>query len=137
MEVDYDEYFSTSYSMIMLHKDQFYNRFYENFLARSPQLAAVFEGVEMKRQKRMLQIAIAHLVNFYVSKTATEYMIGFALQHKYELEATDKMYDQFMSALLKTLEDVLPNFDSKMKMAWRITLAPGIEFMKHIESEQN
>lgn len=110
----------------------FFRRFYENFLASSPRVREKFAETDMERQAAVLQKGLYHLISFYLTKNDNQYLLDIALSHgsdNYEIEAD--LYDLWLDALLKTVEELDPEYDRDLRLAWQIVMAPGILFMKH------
>ena len=130
IEIDFDELFNDSYEEISNNKSEFYDLFYKKFLNSSFIVKNAFENTDMNVQKEMLEKAIVHLINFGVSKKATAYLLGIARKHE-GLHIPAELYDLFIHSLLAALSELYPRFSNECAIAWRITLSPGIEFMKH------
>ncbi len=129
--IDFNEVFNDSYDFVMANDNEFYKQLYENFISSSPLVEVAFKNTDMEKQKDMLRVAISNMVGFFVSKVATEYIISMAHMHK-NLNIKTELFDQFMASLLLTLKQCYPGYNNECAVAWRITMAPGIEFMKHI-----
>ena len=136
MELDFNELFNDSYEYVLNNSDEFFDRFYLNFINSSPLVKAAFHNTNMDNQKRMLKTAITHMVIFFTSKKANQYLITIAAMHKDNYGINIKLYETFISSLIDTLEEFDPKFNNQTAVAWRITLAPGIEFMKHINLKE-
>ncbi len=129
--IDFNKVFNDSYDFVMANEAKFYGQFYKNFILSSPLILVAFENTNMARQNTMLKVAISNMVGFFVTKVATEYIISMAHMHK-GLNIKHELYDLFMESLLLTLKQLYPHYNNECAVAWRITMAPGIEFMKHI-----
>lgn len=130
--VDFNKVFNDSYEFVLEHEYVFYERFYENFLNTSPRVKEAFQHTNIDRQKRMLHGSIVHMINFSVTKVASQNLIKVAESHKFTHSIDDDLYQYFLNAFITTLKQTYPQFNNECEVAWRITLAPGIEFMKHI-----
>ncbi len=129
--IKFDDIFNDSYDFVMANETQFYEQFYKNFVLSSPLILHAFENTNMAKQNQMLKVAIPNLVGFFVSRVATDYIISMAHMHK-DFNIKYELYDLFIDSLLLTLKNLYPAYNNKCAVAWRITMAPGIEFMKHI-----
>ncbi|WNO09581.1 hypothetical protein [Teredinibacter sp. KSP-S5-2] len=130
--IDFSEVFNDSFDTIRLNSATFYDRFYQVFREASPDIDRVFNGVDIEKQKDMLHIAIMHLVQFFVSKEADSYLLKVAYHHKKIYQVSDEMYDLFFDSLMQTLSEFYPKYGPTCRVAWKITLAPGLELMKNI-----
>lgn len=131
-DINFNDIFNDSYDYVLDHEHQFYDMFYHNFIQTSSLVGMVFENTDMENQVDMLKKAVAHMVTFCVTKKASKYLVSIALMHKYKIKVSPRLYDDFMSAIITTIAQFYPRYDQKCAIAWRITFAPGIEFMKHI-----
>lgn len=129
-EIDFAEKFNDSFELVRRSNTEFYSIFYERFVNSSYSVKLAFSNTDMDKQKAMLKTALVLLVNFFVSKKASPDLIHLARMH-YELNIRSEMYELFINALLFSLSEIDPNFNNKTAVAWRVTLSPGIEFMKH------
>lgn len=96
----------------------------------SPQVSEVFQGVDLQRQIDMLEHSLLLLVDFSVHRQGSESLIQLASVHM-RAGVTAEMYDWWLTALIRTLEQLDTKFRHPEVLAWRVTLAPGIEFMKN------
>ncbi|MDX2319887.1 MAG: globin [Moritella sp.] len=132
MEIDFNELFNDSYGFILTSEDDFYECFYTKFTDASPIIAEVFRNTDMVNQKLMLRKAVSYMVNFFVTKKAREHFVSIACLHKDKLQIDPILYEIFIDTLLATLAEFYPRYNNAVGVSWRITLAPGVEFMKHI-----
>jgi hemoglobin-like flavoprotein len=128
--IDYSEHFNDSFEFILKNGDDFYGHFYDVFFESSTRIPELFKNASMPLQKRMLKMAIAYMVNFFVTKNATEDLINLAKRHQ-GLGVTPGDYDAFVDSFVQALKVKYPYYAEKHGLSWRITLAPGIEFMRH------
>jgi len=134
-DIDFNEIFNDSYAAILEDEISFYALFYQNFIKQSPFIKETFSNIDLHSQGKLLNKAIAHLIEFSFTKKADHYLIDLAKSHKSKLHIDNEMYDLFMNALLLSLKQFYPKFNNNCAVAWRILLAPGIELMKHIPDE--
>ena len=129
-EVDFNTLFNDSYEAISINKSEFYDLFYNKFVNSSFLVKNAFKDTDMVVQKEMLGKAVVHMINFSVSKMATKYLLDIARKHA-EINIPTELYDLFIHSLLSALSEFYPRFSNECAIAWRITLSPGIELMKH------
>lgn len=129
--VDFNELFNDSYEHIMKNDEQFFSDFYNLFTSSSPKVRDAFKNTDIHRQRRMLRSAIAYMTNFFVTKIADDYLIKIGKHHKNVLEIEPQFYELFITTLLISLKNNYRHYNEKCGIAWRITLSPGIELMKH------
>ena len=111
--------------------NEFFSRFYDNFVEHYPQIKEKFANTDMMIQKDMLRMSFVYLIDFAQTLSETERLEELARVHsRAGKNITAQMYDYWLDALLATIEEVLPDVDKQTTLAWRIMLAPGIEYMK-------
>lgn len=135
-EIDFNELFNDSYEYVMNNDDHFYEAFYTIFISKSPKIKAAFKNTDLEKQKDMLRDAVATMVSFFVTKKASDYLVRLASMHSKILGKNTELYELFVESLLQCLEDTYPKYNALCGIAWRITLAPGIEFMLHCKDER-
>lgn len=137
-EKDYLAVFSASYDRALKfdeEKRQFLDRFYEIFVAKSPKIAQLFKDTQMGAQKTMLQDSLFYMKDFFLWKEPNEYMKRIAAVHSQAgVNVRPELYDVWLDSLIEAVKEYDPEFDSEAELAWRITLSPGITYMKHMYS---
>ena len=131
---DFVEIFSTSFQRVSEQKTQgaFFHQFYESFLGSSEQIAEKFKNTDIERQKEMLRVSLLEMLAFSTSHKSSVHMDMLAAIHsKADKNITPEMYDAWLKAILETVEQVDPEYDDNVALAWKIVLTPGIVFMKH------
>ena len=111
---------------------EFLDRFYENLLATSDEIAEKFRHTEFTRQKAALKRALYVLLFAHEwDLQGDAYLRGLAQRHsRHDLDIRPELYDLWLDSLLKTVREFDPSFDETIAAAWRTMLGPGIEFMK-------
>lgn len=120
-----------SYGRCCVHPD-FFNTFYETFMAKSPAIPAFFSHTDMTAQKIVLRTGIAHLIGFAKGKGIAQRKIEeLGESHNREnLKISPELYNLWIDALLESVRQYDPQFDLDSEAAWRKVLARGIELMK-------
>jgi len=110
----------------------FFSRFYEIFLGSSELVAEKFKNTDMNRQVRMLQKAMFQLISFYLVKTSSDYIHDIAISHnKQHHDISPVLYDLWLDSLLKTVQELDPEYTPSLRLAWEIVMSPGIIYLKH------
>jgi hemoglobin-like flavoprotein len=110
----------------------FLDRFYEIFLASSPEVAEKFANTEFGRQK----VALGQSLYLMVMATeggeaAAAYIDRIAQRHARDaLDIRPELYDLWLDALVATARELDPGFDDHTETVWREMLGPGIEMMR-------
>ena len=85
----------------------------------------------MQMQKDILRMSLVYVVNFFVNHRAGERLEEMAFSHSAgQKDIHPRFYQLWIDALVETVKACDPKFDSSVELAWRVVLAPGIEFMK-------
>ena len=131
---NYVAVFNESFSRVVEGDKQstFFDHFYRRFLISSPAVAAKFVNTDFDRQKEMLRRSVTELLQIFTTHTSTPYLQMLAAIHsKADKDIGPALYDDWLRSLIETLKDLDPNYDDTVALAWKIVLAPGIQFMKH------
>lgn len=73
-----------------------------------------------------------HMIKFYETGVESSSLFEIAASHseqKHNIEPA--LYDVWLEALIKTIEELDPEYDDDVELAWRLVLTPGITLMKH------
>ncbi len=129
-----EELFNDSYARIMGRESEgrdFFDAFFEDFFTRSPMIREKFKETDLDDQKVNLRQSLLHLMAFFSTKSIDSELERIARIHsKSEHDITPDLYEVFTDSLISTLRTFDPLFDDNIELAWRVVLAPGIEFMK-------
>ncbi len=133
--MNYEQLFDQSYERV-LHRTvsgkDFFEAFYERFLASSNEVREKFRRTDMQRQRRMLKQSFYSLLVFYASNAADDYLIKMVEKHSAKgVDIPNTMYDLWMECLVETVAEFDENFASETGLAWRLVLSSGITYMKH------
>jgi hemoglobin-like flavoprotein len=135
-ERHYVALFAQSYIRALQFTDEnkkFLDRFYEIFFSKSPAIAQLFKDTDMGTQKTMLQDSILYMKDFCISKTANEHMRRIAKVHsKSGKNIPEELYDVWLDSLIEAAREYDSEFTEETERAWRIALAPGINYMKQM-----
>ena len=130
----YDSYFDQSYERVKRIKkngQSFFDAFYDNFCAASPEVAEHFRHTDMGKQKKMLEKSFYSLFIFYATNNANDYLRKIAEQHsKTGHNISPELYDVWLESLIKTVAEYDPQFDMEVELSWRVVLSAGITYMK-------
>ena len=114
-------------------KNFFYRKFYQILFRIRPSIASRFPGLARPAQFRLLDMAIEQLLNYrdVVEPTA---LTRTADRHKrFDLTADD--WDAFLVAFVECISSI--ESDRDVVTAWRVSLRPGIEYLKRKCSTRN
>lgn len=136
--MNYDRLFEESYARVIGEGvgigDQgrvFFSRFYSIFFSKSQQIRDKFAHVDIDAQVVVLQKSMFHMISFYATRTATEYLENIADCHnrdRYGIKP--EFYDIWLDSLIETVAQLDPEYEDNLALAWRLAMTPGIQFMK-------
>ncbi len=136
--MNFEQEFEESYERLVGHGvgitargQRFFTRFYENFLARSPRIKDHFEHTDMSKQIIVLQKAMYHMISFYLLHEPNELLERVAASHSRAHHGIEpELYDEWLEALLLTVEQMDPDYNRDLRLAWQIVMMPGILYMQ-------
>lgn len=108
---------------------QFFRDFYQHFLQR-PNIGKMFTGVDMERQIAMLRKSLYQLIACYLFDAPNADLKRLAMLHR-KLKISGAMLDSWLVALLETVAQHDPMYNTEVRLAWCWALTPGITFMRH------
>ncbi len=130
MRADLLKKFNTSYERVVECED-FFDRFYFRFMASSDDIFAKFQNTDMQTQKDVMRMSLIYVVNFFVNHQAGERMEEMAFSHsKEQMDIHPRYYQLWLDAIVETVKEFDDESDEATELAWRVVLAPGIEYMK-------
>jgi hemoglobin-like flavoprotein len=136
--LNYEELFEDSYARVIGEGvgigdkgREFFSLFYRIFIDKSQQIRDRFADVDMDAQVVVLQKSMFHMISFYATKTATEYLENIARTHNRDQYAIKpEFYDIWLEALIETVAQLDPEYENDLALAWQLAMTPGIQFMK-------
>lgn len=109
----------------------FLQYFYEIFINKSSAIAEMFKNTSMDSQKLLLKKSLAELLKFYEERQVNQHLLKIGQIHAPDkMNITPEMYDFWLDTLMETIKKYDPEFMPKIELAWRVTLSPGITYMK-------
>lgn len=110
----------------------FLDRFYESFLASSPEVRERFKGTDFVRQKRAL-LASLHLMLLAAEdekKGPPRYLKDLAVMHSAQgLDVRPEFYELWRKSLLEAVSEFDSQFDPEVGSAWEKVLEVGISYL--------
>lgn len=134
MDDSFDAVFEASFERVTprgAYNPDFIEGFYRRFLGSSDDVARRFARTDIARQKTMLHDSLETLVEFSRNHRLTAQLTRLARVHsRGEHDIPPALYDSWLDALMATVADFDPQFSQDVEIAWRLTLAPGIAYLK-------
>lgn len=113
----------------------FWDRFYGNFLATSPEIAEMFRNTDMAKQKQLLNGSLNFVLLY--AKHPDQQFVRAKLEQVGQIHDRDHvnvrpdLYPLWVNSLLQTVKEIEgPQFDAALEQAWRSVLQPAIEILK-------
>jgi hemoglobin-like flavoprotein len=134
MSMDFGTVFDESYARVLRERtsggNEFFDVFYDEFIASSPLVAKKFTGVDLQAQKTMLKQSFAYLLNLYVTRQIPRHLVEIARKHdRGHADICAELYTAWLDCLIATVRQFDPKFNDDVELAWRMVCAPGIAFM--------
>ncbi|MDH3639461.1 MAG: globin [Gammaproteobacteria bacterium] len=112
------------------YNDEFIQRFYDIFMAKSSEIAQMFSNTNMTVQKTMLHDSLHYLLGYYNSGVPNVHLKHIKKVHGASgANIPDRFYALWLDSLIEAVKDKDPQFDRDVEQAWRRVMAPGIEYL--------
>jgi len=110
----------------------FLERFYELFMASSPEVAEKFARTDLRRQRRMLKVSLFMMMLAAEGQLEADvHLERIARRHsRADLGIRPELYDVWLECLLQAARESDPQFGGETERAWRSVLRRGIDYMK-------
>ncbi|HEU5057295.1 MAG TPA: globin [Kofleriaceae bacterium] len=131
--VDYTLEFEKSFARVTdpALSERFFARFYQRFFAADPRVGVSFGATDMGHQQQMLRESLAEMAEFARTRASNPYIITLARVHGVRgRDIPVDLFDTWLDCLVDTVREIDPEATESVAAAWRIVMAPGIEFMK-------
>jgi len=110
----------------------FFDRFYDRFLASSPAVREKFANTDFVRQKRALRASL-HLLLLAARNDGggpDAYLREIAGRHGAgQLEIGAELYDLWLDSLLTTVRECDPDSGPDVEKAWEAVMMIGIQYL--------
>jgi truncated hemoglobin YjbI len=136
---DYTHLFGKSYLKTVLGDPAgFYGRFYQLFRKADSQVDELFSGTTVARQLPMLEESLLYMLDFSRSRVSSQRIQELAEYHgRNHMKIPARLFDVWLECLVATLRERDPELDLDTETAWRVTLAPGLAYMKSHSSTRS
>lgn len=133
---NYEHRFNTSVQKLVgngCYNAELIDDFYRIFLAKSDVIAELFRNTNMSAQKTMLHDSLDSLIEFSRTKEISPALEKLALAHgKKGSNVPLYLFDVWADSLMEALYIRDEAFCEEDELAWRLTLAPGITYIKFV-----
>jgi hemoglobin-like flavoprotein len=108
---------------------EFFRRFYERFLASTPEIPGYFTDTKFDKQERLLEHGVMLLL-IYAKRENPSLLTRITERHGPKgLGIPARLYPKFTSSFLATVQQFDPGCDTATLDAWETALKPGIAFI--------
>ena len=112
------------------NNEQFFVDFYDQFMSSSTEIRGLFVDTDMPAQRHLLRNGIMQLV-LHARGLPDSKLQALGKSHSREgFNIRPEWYDLWLDALLVTLGQHDPKFDTSVAGAWRRAIAPGIDCIR-------
>lgn len=111
-------------------KPTFFDDFYRNFLASSPEIRQKFAHTDMAAQKLLLRQGILNLVMYARGLPDTKLRALGASHSRGQHDIRPELYELWIDALLATIVQHDPQCSEGLRQDWRDVLNKGIAVIK-------
>ena len=130
---NFEELFNDSFHRILGQPGAaltFIDHFYEAFM-KMPGVAAKFEGTDLQAMKEKVIPSILYLLEFASTRQEDHILFDVAMAHsRHRANIEPSLYDAFTETIIQSVKHFDKEYDDSVALAWIITLAPGLEYMK-------
>lgn len=132
--IDYGKLFDDSYKRVLAKttskEQEFFDAFYDRFIASSPLVKEKFQNVDMNAQKTMLRQSLAYLPNMFVMNKIPDHLVSIGQKHdRSHADIPPHLYGLWLESLIETVKEFDPRYDDDIELAWRLVCSQGIAFM--------
>ncbi|MBV7316644.1 globin [Shewanella sp. NIFS-20-20] len=134
--MDYNAIFNASYERITKrYYDEFIEIFYYNLINKCPDIKSRIEALDMQTQRHVFKHSLAYMVYFSSVRISDEELTQLAIRHQ-KMGIKAEQFPLWLDAFVETLPQVDSRYTANDADAWRIILAPSIEFMRCISKKR-
>ena len=111
---------------------EFFESFYQTFLASSPEVQKKFADTDFVRQKAALRDSLRKMMNAARDRTGdpARHLIHLAERHSSrDLRIGAALYDNWLDSLLATVRKIDPEYSDDIGNAWERVMMVGIRYL--------
>ncbi|MEM6672302.1 MAG: TIR domain-containing protein [Planctomycetota bacterium] len=116
------------YSDHLRGNERFFRAFYDAFFERAPDIRHLFAGVDMGRQKRLLDEAFERLLNFRSTQVEPTTLTGIAESHR-KFALSPDHFEAFGRAFLDALDSTV-DVNAVTRDSWESVIWPGLRYLQ-------
>ncbi len=129
MSVDYATV-EASYDRCLEDGD-FFDTFYDKFLAKSEEIPPLFAETDFRKQKQMIRMSVRMLVRLGLGEDGTKLAINkLGESHsRRQHNIRPELYELWLDALCESIKQHDPQHTPQLEQQWQDTMHAGIEMM--------
>lgn len=113
------------------NRPDFFQHFYARFMASSDQIRARFDNTDMSAQHHLLRHGILQLVLHARGMSDAKLRALGETHCRHALNIKPEWYDNWLDALVATIEQFDPEYSADVQSAWRNAITPGIDVIRN------
>jgi hemoglobin-like flavoprotein len=113
-------------------KPEFFECFYTIFMGKSDEIRAMFVNSKMETQRGLLRGGIMWLIMHARGMPDTKSRALGESHSKKNMDIHPMHYNDWLDALVETLEKFDPEYTLELGQTWRATLLPGIQMIQNM-----
>ncbi|MDH4121870.1 MAG: globin [Deltaproteobacteria bacterium] len=121
---------STSFGRCLMKPD-FFDRFYDIFLASTPTVKEKFKNTDFSKQKQLLRQGLSASLLYAQGSGSAKFLVdNLRKTHaKDRLDIHPSMYPFWVDSLIKTVAESDPKFSPELEKEWRQTIAQVVDYI--------
>jgi hemoglobin-like flavoprotein len=116
-------------------KPEFFAEFYTIFMGKSEEIRAMFVNSDMDTQRGLLRGGIMWLIMHARGMPDTKIRALGESHSKKNMNIDPTHYNDWLDALIETLESFDPDFSPELAQTWRSTLLPSIQIIQNMYND--
>ncbi len=110
---------------------EFFDDFYATLSERAPGIGAMFAGVDMQRQNRLIRRGVEHLIEYAAgSEESAEALRQVGQSHGEQgLNVAPELYALWLDTLMETVRMHDPEANDEVESAWRVVAGGGLDLI--------
>ena len=109
--------------------DRFYDTFYDRFLAKAPEIPALFAHTDFKKQKLLLKATITIMVRSRIDDSRAQQVLEKVAQthNRNGYNIAPELYKLWLDSLCETVRQHDSQYTPVLEAQWRERMQEGIE----------
>ena len=105
--------------------------FYEHFLAKSPEIAELFQNTDFEKQHKALEASLWQMVMHGTGYRDVHHaiMLNAEIHSRRFLNVRPELYPLWLDSLCEAIRDHDPEYSAKLELQWRAVMQKGIDEM--------